>query len=213
MKSLDLSLYVLLDLELLGIRPLEAVVEALISGGATTIQLRAPKGLLAQEFLAIGEMTKRAIRSRAGFIVNDRVDLSCALDADGVHLGQADLPIPIARKILGSEKLIGGSAQTIPQAIAAEAAGADYLGVGAIFSSLTKPDRMVVGPKRIREMKEAVKLPVVGIGGINARNVAQVIQAGADGAAVASALLKASDIQKATSELKLAIVRAREVGI
>lgn len=214
MRRLDLTLYVVLDLELTIELSLKEVVDALVGGGATVIQLRAPKGLSARKVLEIGENLKSWIAGRAGFIVNDRADLAYALDADGVHLGQEDLPIRIARQLLGPEKLIGSSVQTISQARFAKDAGADYLGVGAIFPSPTRPDRKVVGPARIQEIKEAVKLPVVGIGGITARNAPQVISAGADGVAVASALLQAQEIRKATSELKLSILRTRrELGV
>ena len=147
------------------------------------------------------------VRAGGGtFIVNDRVDVAKAVGADGVHLGQEDLPLADARKILGPNKLIGISTHTLAQAIEAEADGADYIGFGPIFQTATKanPDS-VVGVAGLREIRAKVRIPVVAIGGINARNVSEIVAAGAACCAVVSAVLSASDPGKAIAELVKAI--------
>lgn len=140
------------------------------------------------------------------FIVNDRVDVAKAVEADGVHLGQDDLPLADARAILGSGKLIGISTHNLAQAVEAEAGGADYIGFGPIFPTATKehPDP-VVGVAGLREVRAKVRIPIVAIGGINAGNVCEVVAAGADGIAVVSAVLAAPDPQAALAELIKAI--------
>ncbi len=140
------------------------------------------------------------------FIVNDRCDVAKAVGADGVHLGQEDLPLVDARAILGSGKLIGVSTHSLAQALEAEKAGADYIGFGPIFQTTTKenPDP-VVGVGGLREVRARVRIPIVAIGGITAQNVADVMNAGADGAAAISAILAAPDPSKAMIELISAI--------
>lgn len=140
------------------------------------------------------------------FIVNDRCDVAMAVGADGVHLGQDDLPLADARAILGPGKLIGISTHNLNQAIQAEAGGADYIGFGPIFPTVTKehPDP-VVGVAGLREVRAKVRIPIVAIGGINVKNVADVRTAGADCCAVVSAVLSAADPAKAITELMKAI--------
>lgn len=208
--ELKLGLYLVTDERLSRGRATADIVRAAIRGGVDAVQLRG-KELPAREQLAIGRAL-RAITREAGvlFIVNDRVDLALALDADGVHVGQDDLPAEIARQLVGPDRIVGVSAATISEALAAREAGADYLGVGAIYGTATKPDAGApTGPALLGSIRGAVDLPLVGIGGITATNAAEVIAAGADGVAVVSAIVAADDPEAAARDLSARIVAAR----
>ena len=207
--ELKLGLYLVTDERLSRGRATAEIVRAAIRGGIDAVQLRG-KDLPAREQLAIGREL-RAITRDAGvlFIVNDRVDLALALAADGVHVGQDDLPAEIVRRLVGPEMIIGVSAATIPEALTARAAGADYLGVGAIYGTATKLDAgAATGSALLGTIAGAVDLPLVAIGGINATNVAAVIAAGAAGAAVVSAIIAADDPEAAARELQRRIAAA-----
>lgn len=207
--ELKLGLYLVTDERLSRGRATAEIVRAAIRGGIDAVQLRG-KDLPAREQLAIGREL-RAITRDAGvlFIVNDRVDLALALAADGVHVGQDDLPAEIVRRLVGPEMIIGVSAATIPEALAARAARADYLGVGAIYGTATKLDAgAATGSALLGTIAGAVDLPLVAIGGINATNVAAVIAAGAAGAAVVSAIIAADDPEAAARELQRRIAAA-----
>ena len=209
-RPFTLGLYVVTDGGLARGRPLVEIVAAAIRGGADAVQLRG-KEAPAREQLALGREL-RALTREAGilFIVNDRADLAVALDADGVHVGQDDLPPDIARRIVGAERIVGVSAGTLDEALAARDAGADYLGVGPIYATATKPDAgAATGTGLIAAIKGRVDLPVVGIGGINRENAAAVLAAGADGVAVVSAVVAADDPAAAARELKERLVAAR----
>jgi thiamine-phosphate pyrophosphorylase len=143
------------------------------------------------------------------FIVNDRLDLALALGADGVHLGQDDLPPRLARPLLPPGKLLGLSTHSVEQARAAQAAGADYVAVGSIFPTVTKPDFELVGPVLVRTLRDEIRVPLIGIGGITPDNVGEVIRAGADGVAVISAVCAAADPERATRRFLEAIRSAR----
>jgi len=180
------------------------VAEAAIAGGADVLQLRdkeAGSGRLYQEALQLRKLTRDA---RVLFIVNDRLDVALAVDADGVHVGQSDLPASVVRRILGPGKVLGVSVVTVEEAIRAEKDGADYLGVGPVFEARgTKPDAgEPVGLDRIVRIRRHCRLPIVAIGGIDADNARKVREAGADGAAVISAIVSADDIAQATRRLK-----------
>ncbi len=207
--ELKLGLYLVTDERLSRGRATAEIVRAAIRGGIDAVQLRG-KDLPAREQLAIGREL-RAITRDAGvlFIVNDRVDLALALAADGVHVGQDDLPAEVVRRLVGPEMIIGVSAATISAALAARAAGADYLGVGAIYGTATKLDAgAATGSALLGTIAGAVDLPLVAIGGINATNVAAVIAAGAAGAAVVSAIIAADDPEAAARELQRRIAAA-----
>lgn len=194
----SLDVYVIVDISFARGRRLQEVVNAVIQGGATIIQLREKKATTRQ-ILKMGKIAGTLCR-RAGIplIINDRVDIAMALDADGVHLGPDDMPVAIARRLWERGKIIGASAGTVEEALAAKKDGADYLGVGAIYATDTKADAgEPVGPETLAEIKKASKMPVVGIGGINQDNAAPVIRAGADGVAVISAAVGAPDIAAA----------------
>ena len=184
------------------------VVAAALDGGVDVVQLR-DKATSARERYETG-LRLRELTAEAGvpLIVNDRVDLAAAVDADGVHLGQTDLPAGVARERLGESAVVGVSASTVEQAEAAEAAGADYLGVGAVYGTDSKAvsgDRDGIGTERIGAVADAVDIPVIGIGGIDAGNAAPVIEAGATGVAALSAITAAEDPEAATAALRDAV--------
>ena len=209
-QGLKLGVYLVTDERLSKGRATAEIVRAAIRGGVDAVQLRG-KDLPIREQLAIGRAL-RTITREAGvlFIVNDRLDLALALDADGVHVGQDDLPADVVRRLVGPEWIVGVSAATIAEARAARDDGADYIGVGPIWGTATKLDAGVaVGPGLIATLKAAVELPMVGIGGIGAGNAAQVIAAGGDGVAVVSAIMSADDPEAAARDLKARIVAAQ----
>ena len=175
------------------------IAKKVLAGGAGILQLRG-KGLSSKELLEQArEIREIAREAGAIFIVNDRADVALLADADGVHLGQDDLPIAKAREILGREKLIGLSTHNLKQAIKAESEGADYIGFGPVFGTTTKADaEEAKGLQALREIRKSVNIPIVAIGGINIENVIDVISAGADAVAVISAIVKAGDIEGAT---------------
>lgn len=195
------GLYVIIDTEALKGRRHVEVARQAIQGGARVMQLR-DKLLSKKELLPIAqELRDLCAENGVLFIINDYLDLAIAVDADGLHVGQDDLPVKIARRLLPVDKILGGSARTVEQARAVQSEGADYIGVGSMYPTSSKETAMVVGPERLRQIKEAVALPVVAIGGINADNVAEVLAAGADAVAVISAVLGAEDVAKACQQM------------
>lgn len=207
---MDLSLYVIVASDLSRDRHPADVVRAAAAGGATAVQLR-EKGLSDRRFFELGQAVAAAARSLGlFFLVNDRVDLALALAADGVHLGQDDLPAAVARRLLGPKALIGVTVETEAEAQAAAAAGADYLGTGPIYATTTKPDAGApYGPAIVQRVRRAGGLPVVAVGGITPDNAAAVVAAGADGVCVASAVAAAPDVAAAARALRQAIDAAR----
>jgi len=157
-------------------------------------------------------LARTAQKAGALFIVNDHADIAAAVDADGVHLGQDDLPIEYARKLLGRKKIIGISTHSIDQAVTAQSSGADYIGFGPLFKTSTKDAGAVQGIDMLSVIKKTVSIPVIAIGGINHANVQEVMRAGADGAAIISAVLSASNIKQAAEEM-LRIIQTSLPGI
>lgn len=205
-RSVDWSVYVITDRRVAGERDLLAVMQAAIEGGATVVQLR-DKHATTRKLLEFGGALQRLTRS-AGIplIINDRVDVALALDADGVHLGDDDMPPELARRLLGPDRLLGVSADSVEGAQRAEQAGADYLGVGDIFGTSTKPDAgEPIGLEKLAVIAKSVKIPVVGIGGVTLTNAPAVIRAGAAGVAVISAVLGAADPAAAARALRSAL--------
>lgn len=180
-----------------------AQIEGALRGGVDIVQLRS-KILSDQVLLDLGTKIRRLTRKlKKLFIVNDRVDLMLAMDADGVHLGQEDIPIRVARRMIGdSNKLIGCSTHRLKQAIEAEREGADYIGFGPIFETPTKPTYQPVGLGSIREVVRRIKIPVICIGGIDRSNVRKVIKAGANRVAVVRAIFSSKDTYRAAFALK-----------
>lgn len=189
------------------------VVAAAIEGGVDVVQVR-EKDTPARERLDVAREVREQTRA-AGvpMVVNDRVDIAAAVDADGVHLGDDDLPVAAAREQLGEDALIGRSVSTPETAREAEAAGADYLGVGAIYATGSKADiddeEYDIGLEPIRKTDAAVDIPFVGIGGVTPENAAEVVAAGADGVAVITAITAAADPVRATRNLGEAVAEGR----
>ena len=193
------DLYVITDEQLGGGRTHEEQARAALAGGAGLIQLRdktASSLRLYEAACAMREMTRAA---GALLIINDRLDIALAAEADGLHVGPDDLPVAVARRLLRPGMILGASAGTVAEAVAAEEDGADYLGVGAVYEARgSKADAGApVGPERLRQVRAAVRLPIVGIGGIKAENAAPVVEAGADGVAVITGVVGAPDIAAA----------------
>ena len=186
-------LYAILDPEQTKGRAPESVLRELLDGGAAILQLRV-KTMAPSDFFQLAQRARAETRARGcKLIVNDRVDIALACDADGVHLGQDDLPLAVGRQLMGT-KIVGISTHDIEQAQEAELNGADYIGFGPMFGTTTKNTGYAArGIDMLRQIRAAVKLPIVAIGGINEQNVKQVWQAGADSAAIISDILGADD--------------------
>ncbi len=198
----NLLLYAVTDRRWLRGETLAQQVERAIRGGAGFIQLR-EKYLCGESFLKEAKEIKELCAGyRVPFVINDRVDIAMQADADGVHVGQSDMEAGNVREILGPEKIIGVSAQTVEQALCAEEHGADYLGVGAVFSTGSKEDAVEVSRETLKEICAAVSIPVIAIGGINAGNISELSGTGICGAAVISAIFAEKDIEKAAGELR-----------
>lgn len=197
----SLLLYAITDRTWLKGKTLPEAVEEAILGGATFIQLR-EKNLCYDEFLKTAREVKLVTdKYNIPFVINDNVDVAVAADADGVHIGQSDEEIKTAREKLGSNKIIGLSAGTVEEAIKAEQNGADYLGVGAIFSTSTKLDANTVSFETLKEICKTVNIPVIAIGGISKNNVLELTSTGIKGISVVSAIFAQDDIKNAASEL------------
>lgn len=196
-----LRLYAVTDRSWLGNGTLSDAVEAALRGGATMVQLR-EKSLTQEDFLQEAKMLATlCARFQIPFLINDNLEIALACNADGVHVGQDDMDPQKARALLGPGKILGVSAHTVQQALAAEKTGADYLGVGAVFSTATKQDAASVPLETVREICQAVSIPVVAIGGISADNILSLQNSGVVGAAVVSALFAAEDIFSAAQNL------------
>ncbi|MFP4020203.1 MAG: thiamine phosphate synthase [Halanaerobium sp.] len=209
---LNWDLYLITEEKLSAGRKTVEVVKEAAAGGVDVIQLR-EKNLSLREKFKLGQQIKKICsRHNISFIVNDRVDLALALDADGVHLGQSDLPLQSARSILGPDKIIGLSAWQEAEISAAEADGADYLGVGAIFKTSSKKLNSAkngIGLQRLTEIRKKTELPLIAIGGLHKNNAAQVIKNGADCISVITAITRAQNINSETAEFKNIIKRAK----
>jgi thiamine-phosphate pyrophosphorylase len=209
-KGIDYSLYLVTDRELAGERSTHDIVKAAIKGGVTCVQLR-EKSSTTLEFIEQALSIRELLRkNNIPLIINDRLDVAQAVHADGVHLGTADMPLEMARSIVGNSMIIGASAESIADAIKAEKDGADYIAVSPIYETPTKVYTFSpLGLKGLREIRGAVKTPLVGIGGLNKGNSGEIIRNGADGIAVVSAIVAAEDPESAARELKEIIMRAR----
>ncbi len=206
----DFSLYLVTDRALSMDRTTLEIIEAALRGGITCVQLR-EKTCPTREFIEEALKIKEVLgKHQIPLIINDRVDVAQAVEADGVHLGQNDMPLKMAKDIVKDTMIIGISAESIQDAMDAEIGGADYVGASPIFATPTKTDTApALGLEGLREMRRAVNIPIVGIGGINRGNAEAMIHHGADGIAVVSAIVSAEDPERAAGELKEAIMRSR----
>lgn len=200
--KIDYTLYLVTDRQLMSSATIEESVEEAICGGCTVVQLREKKAN-SRMFYQMAVSVKR-VTQRYGvpLIINDRVDIALAVDAEGVHIGQDDLPLDKVRTIIGTNKIIGVSASNLPEAVAAQAAGADYLGVGAMYATGTKTDANLTSIAELRRIRETVNLPIVVIGGINKDTVRNFTKTGINGVAVVSAIVAQGDVAGATREIK-----------
>ena len=200
----DLLLYAVTDRMWLNGRTLKEVVKESLDGGVTFLQLR-EKNLDDKHFLEEAvELQELCKQYKVPFIVNDNVDIALKMNADGVHVGQSDTEALDARKMLGDDKIIGVSAQTVEQAMLAEKHGADYLGVGAVFPTSSKDDADAVSFETLSAICKAVKIPVIAIGGITEENLCKLGNSGICGSAVISAIYAKPDIEDAARRLKSA---------
>ncbi|MDY5679666.1 MAG: thiamine phosphate synthase [Candidatus Methanomethylophilaceae archaeon] len=204
------DLYVVTDSDLSKGRTDAEVARLAYEGGADAVQLRMKHSDGREMLEQAMEIRKVADEFCKFFFVNDRVDIAMASGADGVHLGQSDIPLEVARDLMGETAIIGISVDNVDQAIAAAEGGADYIGIGSIFNTSTKPDaKQGVGLGAIYEIREAVDIPIVAIGGINRGNIQDVVRAGADAAAVVSAVVAQDDVKAAAHELRDLILKVR----
>lgn len=210
LKTFDPSVYVITDSCLSAGRSTLDVVAQALAGGATCIQLR-EKDFTTEQLYYTAERLRELTRQKGvTFIVNDRLDVAMAVEADGVHLGREDLPLTVALRIMPSWMMLGATARNPEQAMQFQQAGAAYLGVGAVFATTTKGNTgKPIGLHGLKEVTQRVKIPVVGIGGINARNAGEAIAAGAAGVAVVAAVVAAANITAAATELARSVALAR----
>ncbi|WP_053956413.1 thiamine phosphate synthase [Inediibacterium massiliense] len=201
-QNIDYTLYLVTDRNLMSTQKLETAVEQAILGGCTLVQLR-EKDCSSLEFFETAVKIKK-ITDCYGIplIINDRIDIALAVDADGVHIGQSDIPAKIARKLIGNDKVMGISASTLEEAIEAQKNGADYLGIGAMFTTGTKTDAKFTPMEELMRIRKSISLPIVAIGGINKTTITAFRGTGIDGVAVVSAIISQSNIKSVTQELK-----------
>ncbi|MCR5335027.1 MAG: thiamine phosphate synthase [Synergistes sp.] len=185
-------------------------VEKGLKGGATIIQLR-EKNRSTREYMELAEKVHEiAKRYNVPLIIDDRVDVALAIDAEGVHVGASDLPVDIARKLMGPDKIVGATAKTVPWAMEAYEQGADYLGVGAIFPTTTKVKTVLTSVDTLRDICKAVPIPAMAIGGLNKDNIDVLAGVPVAGICVVTAIMKADDPEQAAKELK---AKAEELGL
>jgi thiamine-phosphate pyrophosphorylase len=195
------GLYVILDRQFLAGKDELDIAGQIIDGGAKVIQLRDKQSKRGELLLVAQKLRELCSQADVLFIINDYLDLAMAVDADGLHIGQEDLPLPVVRRELPIDKVVGCSVTTLSQATKAQTEGADYIAVGSIFPTTTKKEAIVVGVDILKELKQTVSIPLVAIGGINQNNVGKVVAAGADAVAMISAVLGEKDVRGAVQKL------------
>lgn len=200
MKNLDLSLYLVTD-KSDDVEKFLNTIEEAIKGGVSVVQIREKtKDTLDFYNLAL-KVKEITARYDVPLIINDRVDVALAIDADGVHVGQSDMPCDVTRKLVGPDKIVGISAATIDEAKKAEKDGADYIGTGAVFPTATKDDAPKITKKDLKEIVDSINIPVVAIGGINHDNAGELIDTGIAGLSVVSAIMSSDNPKKSSEEL------------
>ena len=210
MKNFDLSLYFITDSSNFEESEFLYRVEQALQGGVTLLQLR-EKDKSTREYIVLAEKVHNLTRKyNVPLIIDDRVDVALAIDAEGVHVGQSDMPVILARKLMGDQKIVGATTKTVEKAQEAYEQGADYLGVGAIYPTTTKVKTILTSTETLHDICEAVEIPVNAIGGLNKDNIDILEGIHIAGICVVSAIMKADDPKKATEELK---ARAKELGL
>ena len=210
MKKFDTSLYFITDSTGFTEEEFLRRTEAALQGGVTLLQIR-EKEKTTREYLSLARKVHELTRKyNVPFIIDDRIDIAMAIDAEGVHLGKSDMPIDLARKILGPDKIIGATAKTVPQALEAWQQGADYLGVGAIYPTTTKVKTVLTSTDTLRDICNAVPIPANAIGGLNQDNIDVLAGIPIAGICVVSAIMKAEDPKQAAVDLK---ARSKELNL
>ena len=200
MKDLDLSLYLVTDKSDDTERFLKTIEEG-IKGGVSVVQIREKTADTLDFYNLALQVKEITTRYNVPLIINDRVDVALAIDADGVHVGQSDMPCDVTRKLVGPDKIVGVSAATIEEAQKAEKDGADYIGTGAVFPTATKDDAPKITKKDLKDVVDSINIPVVAIGGINKENAGELNDTGIAGLSVVSAIMSADNPKKASEEL------------
>lgn len=210
MPVFDLSLYLVTDRSLSLDRPLKSVVEAAVRGGVSMVQLR-EKDATSKEFYELAMKMKACLKPyNVPLIINDRLDIALACDAEGLHIGQNDMPYEVARRLMGKNKIIGLSVESIQDAKDANDLDVDYIGISPVFDTQTKTDTSkALGLDGIKEISRISRHPSVGIGGININNAADIISAGADGISVVSAIMSAQDPMESARQLRNIVDRTK----
>lgn len=200
--KIDYSVYLVTDRDLMSTETIEEAIEQAIAGGTTLIQLREKECSSLDFYNTAVKVKEICDKNKVPLLINDRLDIALAVDADGVHVGQSDLPASVVRKIIGEDKIIGVSAGNLKDAVKAERDGADYIGVGAMYATGTKKDAKPTSLETLKEIRKNVNIPIVVIGGINKDRIKDFKGIGIDGAAVVSAIIAQKDIKKAAMDIK-----------
>ena len=200
MKNIDLTLYLVTD-NSDDVKKFLKTIEESIKGGVTVVQIREKTADTLDFYNLALKVKEITAKYKVPLIINDRVDIALAIDADGVHVGQSDMPCDVTRKLIGKDKILGVSAATIDEAKKAQKDGADYIGTGAVFPTATKDDAPSVTKNELKEIVKSIDIPVVAIGGINLENASQLTGTGIAGLSVVSAIMSSDDPKKSSQEL------------
>lgn len=200
MKNLDLSLYLVTD-KSDDVEKFLNTIEEAIKGGVSVVQIREKTAETLDFYNLALKVKEITTKYNVPLIINDRVDVALAIDADGVHVGQTDMPCDVTRRLIGEDKILGVSASTVDEAQKAEKDGADYIGTGAVFPTATKDDAPSVTKDELKQVVESINIPVVAIGGINHENASELLDSGIAGLSVVSAIMGADDPKKSSEEL------------
>lgn len=200
MKTIDLSLYLVTD-KSDDVEKFLKTIEDAIKGGVSVVQIREKTAETLDFYNLALKVKEITTKYNVPLIINDRVDIALAIDADGVHVGQSDMPCEVTRKLIGTDKILGVSAATITEAKKAQKDGADYIGTGAVFPTATKDNAPSITKQNLKEIVESIDIPVVAIGGINNDNASELTDTGIAGLSVVSAIMSADDPKKASEEL------------
>lgn len=202
MKTLDTTLYLVTDSTGLTEQEFLSLTEQALQGGVTLLQIREKERSTREYIHLAAQVHELAKRYNVPLLVDDRVDVALAVDAEGVHVGQTDMPVDIARRLMGPDKIVGATAKTVPQALEAWQQGADYLGVGAIYPTTTKVVTVITSTETLADICAAVPIPVNAIGGLNRDNLGVLKGTGIRGICVVSAIMKAADPKAAAQQLR-----------
>lgn len=200
MKNIDLSLYLVTD-KSDDVEKFLKTIEEAIKGGTTVVQIREKTADTLDFYNLALKVKEITTKYNVPLIINDRVDIALAIDADGVHVGQSDMPCDVTRRLIGDDKILGVSAATIDEAQKAQKDGADYIGTGAVFPTKTKDDAPSVTKQELKEIVDSIEIPVVAIGGINLENAHDLIDTGISGLSVVSAIMSSDNPKKASEKL------------